>query len=636
MLAMVLGVSALAVEFGRGLFRHIENQRVADLAAYSGALVYNSTGSLTSAQSAVNNMVLLNGLTSSDASSSIVSSPNGDGNQAVQVVVTTSDPLYLAQVLTSNTTLPVSATGIVEMKAGTPACIIALKSSGTGVSLTGGTSISAPGCAVASNDTLTQGNCGVTITSPVVGYNSGTPPFLASGCSTFVEPPTGTPSVSYDKQTTEDPLADDPAVSTATSRLSSVEAITSPSAPSASTGSNIAFGYSTVSSGLPSGCTDSFSSPTHTLTCTGTGPFKFGNITLSGGITVNFNTGGSASAVYDFNEIDDSGSALHFGPGTYNIADGVLTGGGSTTSFGAGTFNIGKLPSSSGCPAAGYSICNGGSSLTFAGPSTFVTAGGIYPNSETIILGCSSIAGCSSGDTNSYDIGKSNDGYSIYTAGGGTIYLGDATGSGDLFETAGSIGSSGGSCMWLPAATNHDINGYISLAGGLTMGAGTYTVSDYFAAGASSGGDVTCNGSAVGVYGNGVTVVYGAQTTISSCGSQSGTIGFCLGAGFNHVTLVAPSSGTFENLAVIGPSASSGNTAAADFSGGATGTSVSGAFYLPIGPVTLDGGSSLGSGSGQCLELIAAQVSVTAGSAVTSTCAGVPQARIGEGADLVN
>ena len=41
----VIGFSALALEYGYGLLRQVENQRVADLAAYSGALVYNSTGS---------------------------------------------------------------------------------------------------------------------------------------------------------------------------------------------------------------------------------------------------------------------------------------------------------------------------------------------------------------------------------------------------------------------------------------------------------------------------------------------------------------------------------------------------------------------------------------------------------------
>ena len=42
----VIGVSALALEYGHALVQKTENQRVADLAAYGGALVYASTSSV--------------------------------------------------------------------------------------------------------------------------------------------------------------------------------------------------------------------------------------------------------------------------------------------------------------------------------------------------------------------------------------------------------------------------------------------------------------------------------------------------------------------------------------------------------------------------------------------------------------
>jgi len=139
----VIGVSALAVEFGYSLLQRTENQRTADLAAYGGALVYNSTGSTTSANGAVSNIVALNGLTSSNATSAIVSSPTGDGNQAMQVTVTTSVPLNLARVLTSSASLSVGATSYAEIKSDSPGCVIALSGSGTGVALTGGATLSA-------------------------------------------------------------------------------------------------------------------------------------------------------------------------------------------------------------------------------------------------------------------------------------------------------------------------------------------------------------------------------------------------------------------------------------------------------------------------------------------------------------
>jgi hypothetical protein len=39
--------------------------------------------------------------------------------------------------------------------------------------------------------------------------------------------------------------------------------------------------------------------------------------------------------------------------------------------------------------------------------------------------------------------------------------------------------------------------------------------------------------------------------------------------------------------------------------------------------VTLSGGSSVGNGSGQCLELIGSQVTLSGGAVLTSSCAGL-------------
>ena len=125
----MVGVSALALEYGHALLQKVENQRAADLASYGGALVYNSTGSTDSATSAANNIAALNGL-SSGVTPTYVLSPSGDGNHAIKVTATTNLPLELARVLTPNTTLPVSATAYAEINSSAPACIIALSSGG--------------------------------------------------------------------------------------------------------------------------------------------------------------------------------------------------------------------------------------------------------------------------------------------------------------------------------------------------------------------------------------------------------------------------------------------------------------------------------------------------------------------------
>jgi uncharacterized membrane protein len=118
-LVVVIGISALSVEFGHALLQRSDNQRVADLAAYSGALVYNFSGS-NAAKNAALNIAALNGFTSGNATvtGDIVASPRGNGNLAVQVTVTTRLPLYLARVLTSDTNLSVAATSYAEIEPG--------------------------------------------------------------------------------------------------------------------------------------------------------------------------------------------------------------------------------------------------------------------------------------------------------------------------------------------------------------------------------------------------------------------------------------------------------------------------------------------------------------------------------------
>ena len=124
-----------------------------------------------------------------------------------------------------------------------------------------------------------------------------------------------------------------------------------------------------------------------------------------------------------------------------------------------------------------YSVCIlGGSTLTIGGPSTFNIAAGVY-NAGTLTLG--------SGSTNSFDIGASSNGDAIYTGGGETTVLADATGASDVFELIGNIVTGGGSSLTLGKAAQHDINGSLNATGGVNLGSGVYVVSGYVALGAS-------------------------------------------------------------------------------------------------------------------------------------------------------
>jgi hypothetical protein len=496
---------------------------------------------------------------------------------------------------------------------------MALASGGSGVTLSGAGKINAPACAVISNATNTNPgaivapNSSATVTAPVVA----TPQALTTAQKQFILPPTGTSSVTYLIQSTTDPLAGNSGVASAVNHLSGVGLMASPSAPTATGGTNITFDYTATGKTFPSGCTGSFASPTWTVTCSGAGPFTFGNISLGGGITVNFTN--AATATYNFNGlIDSSGTALNFsGPGIYNIVKGVATEGGSTTTFPVGTYNIGVATAA--CNGGGrYSICNQGTSLTFAGPSTFVLSNGIYNKGGSILT-----LGSTGTTANSYRIGSSSDGNALLGGGGAKTTFYDATASGSVFQMVGklNIGSGGGSCLTLPAATDHDINGSFSTAGGTVLGSGTYTINGYVALGANGGGDVTCGATTVGIQGANVTFVASASTTISS-GTCSNTV-FCVASGYGHVTLTAPTTGTYRNLVVIGPTTST-STAGANFAEGAS-MSISGTFYVPYGPISFSGAAAVnfGNGSGQCLELIGSQVTLSQGTAAVSACTGV-------------
>ncbi len=607
MFPVLIGMAGLATEYGNALLTQMKAQRIADAAAWSGALAYNQSASSASITNAANRIATVNGISAQAITVSLVNSPTGDTNNAIKAAVSINVPLDLAHIINSNSTqVGVTATSYVELKTaggGIP-CIIALSNSGTGVTMSGAGKVTANSCAVSSNASLVVPN-GTNITTPLVTYGGAAP---SSTSLSNLTAPTGYASVTVLHKTVADPLAGNSTVTSMVSHLSSVALLGNPSAPTTAGGTSPSFGYQapgTYAIGPCSGTTGSYNG-IWTVSCSGAGPFNFGALSISAA-SVTFNN--TTPATYNFSGSINTGSAnvTFNGPGTYNIAGGLTIGGGSTTAFnGAGTFNIG--PNSS-CSGSNYSICNGGASLTFAGPSTFTLSNGIYNSGgETLVLGSGSSA-------NSYRIGGSSTNWAINMGGGSIVTLNDATGT--PFQVSGNISNGGGSCLTLPAASAHDINGSVLLGGGATLGSGVYTIAGYLSLGSGGGGAVTCGGKSIGLYGANVSMIIGGSSTVS-CGS---TVSFCVTGGYSNVTLTAPSSGTTANIAVIGPPSSSTNsTAGAVLIAGATGASVTGAFYFPNGPFTMGGGASLGSAG--CLEVIATQVSVTAGTALASACTG--------------
>jgi hypothetical protein len=352
-----------------------------------------------------------------------------------------------------------------------------------------------------------------------------------------------------------------------------------------------------------------------------------GSLSVTSTANVNFNiTNGLRTTVYNFSGgITVSSSAqLTFGVGTFNVADGITVASSSSATFGAGNFNIG--PGASSCTDGGkYSLCvESATSLTIGGPSAFTLASGVYAGSSaTIKLG--------SGTTNSYDIGASSNGNSAVASSSSNLLFADATGDASAFQLVGVVTAASAACVALPVASQHDINGAIiaNSASNTTLGAGVYTVSGYLDNESASGGG-GCSGWSGGTSGAGVTFVLGATTTPSSGACRSMAI--CV-LSASHSSMVAPTSGPTAGLVVIGPTSSS-NTAGGLFESASSG-SFSGAVYLPNGNIAISSASGLGGGSGTCLMLIGAQISVSSASATGSTCSGVGNSTAGGAVALV-
>lgn len=178
LLPMLMGSLALAVEIGSWSVTKIELQRRADLAAFAAMGAYQNNATQQASAGTGADMAALNGaaaasrnwsgstLTSSDVTVSFVNGVRTSTNQGIMVVATKTVPLTIGQFLTTSKTITLSATAWSELNitttttggGGGQPCMVALKSNGTGVTVTGGTTLSAPGCSVRSNAAVSVTN----------------------------------------------------------------------------------------------------------------------------------------------------------------------------------------------------------------------------------------------------------------------------------------------------------------------------------------------------------------------------------------------------------------------------------------------------------------------------------------------
>lgn len=603
-LPVILGVAGLGIEFGDALVTRAETQRVADLAVHAGILAYGS-GDAAAMTVAVRNMAILNGVEPDEISAEV--DVNNAAGPVVRVTITTPRPLILAQLVSAENSLNVTVQSAAMLDQGAPACVQALNPTGTGITMSGGTSITTTGCAVASNASVTASGSANIVTSDLT-YDSASAPSVTGGAS--ITSPGGGPAKII-RASAPDPLAESEAIALARSQLVRVAAMAAPMKPTVTSGPNIDFGWNvqiTQQQAIAVGCTASFSGSTWTFACPAGSSVNLGNLTIGGGLNLNFGTAAVAGTTYSFSGfIRNSGNTMRFAPGTYNIAGGLFTGGGTTTTFAAGTFRIGRAVTA--CNGAGnYSICNV-ATLLFEGPSVFELEGGMM-NTATATLG--------TGQSNSFRIGPASTGTALRFDGGSTTTLGGATGAG-VFQVVGKIATSGSSCLEIGAAANHDIAGSLDISGGLIAGSGVYAIDGFMHLGASAGGSAWCQGQSTSLRALDVTYLLSGKGLSGSNQNCNGQAAFCASSGYSSMQIVPPTSGPFAKLAVVGPLSAS-VTAGASFEGGAHGGQIAGTFYFPNGPVSLSGGASAsGSGAG-CLQIIGASVTLSGGTSIASEC----------------
>ena len=618
---LLAGAGAMALDLAQIYLTRSSNQRIADQSALAAAFAYEqSSNSATTAQNAASSLAIANGASGSTVVTAIVNSPANDGNKAAQVTVTTPVSLTFGRAITASAqnlaglmSVNVTATAYAEIESKVTPCITALGSSG--VAATGGTSLTATGCAVASDGGVVAAS-GPTITAEAIYAVGSISPSSCSGTGACVQSsPTGG-QLFPGSSAPVDPYAS----AGVFSRMSTVADMTAgsfsmASAPSGGTtetcpGSSLPAGsYNTITTTYYPVCsTISFTGGAGTITNIsglqlggpgvtfnfGPGTYNINGISIPSSTPVTINMTGSPTInVWAGVSLGGSSSLTVNGAATYYVQGGIKNGSAGSLTFsnasgsafyvaggidignGPGTFPSGTYVITSGDSTGAGIDVNGGSTATF-GSGSFAIAGGINVGGG----GSLTIGGALNANSVFQIPSVDNSGYAIETGGGSTLDLGC---------------SSSSNC---PGFTNFDINGPMLLQGNVYLGSGAYTINGALDAGSAGG---CC------IVGTDVSIV------------TSGAITF--GAGYSTISLTAPSTitgatqGTASTV-VLASESSSASTIAA----GASNTSVVGAVYIPNAALTLSGAGNL-SGGGGCLQVVTNGISLAGSGAISTSCA---------------
>ena len=442
-LTSMIGMGAMAVEATRGYSAKVTNQRVADAAALAGALAYNVNNSTTQMTATAKAVVVAQGLSANDADVQLVA----DGaRQLVQVTVTTTVPLALGKVLTNAVSYDVAAVGSATATtvSASPPCVAALNGSPTNsITMSGGTSLGAPGCAINSAAGVSLGG-GAQITS-ATQVNSGKSIGLNGGASITTNP-TANNTVQNKSNAVSDWMGTN---SSLKDILCQVNKLTG-----------------TSDSDYADGNTNC-ASPLITAVTNNTAP----------DLDLKYNPTGTLASYYSNGTYTIPASWI-----VSNYPNGIKTltvqGGITATIQGPLSLSINTLD------------MKGGTNLT-------IGSGNITIGSKIDLSGGSNLY-FDVGVGNTTTIGKDSAGNSISIAGGSrvcfTLNCVAPTAAAGTFSVAGNIDSQGGTTIVFPKAATHVIGGDLALSGSSILGSGNYIIKGDFTnntGGTMSGVDVT-------------------------------------------------------------------------------------------------------------------------------------------------
>jgi len=557
----VIGMAALSVELAQGYQTRIAYQGAADVAALAAANAYSSSQTDAVLTATANDIARANGISTSSVSVTHVSNYSSSVSDAVKVVITRQVPLYFARVLHSSASYTVSVQAIASLAtSSTPPCIIALSSSGSGITMSGGTAMTAPKCGVFSN-TSTSLSGGTSLSA--LGVNSSTTIALTGGSSlsatniiygTSLSATTGT-SVSGTQTKKSNSITDPESTNTTlTSAFGNLGTYTTPQVPSVPTGTDLTLAW------YPT--TMTFQNHTGTLS-NGVWTFPAGTYNIA-----NLNTGSTKLVIQGSSTVTVSGTVTVGGGGGLTIGDGpvamvksVSLSGGTAMSLGAGRHYLGPITVS-----GGSTVSIGAGDLDVNG--AFSVSGG----GSTVTLGAGN-----------YAIGNDGSGNSITLSGGSTMTMGAGT-----FSANGAITTAGGSSITFGATANHLVNGALNLNGTATFGAGTYLVNGAFTN--NTGGTMT---------GSGVSFILAGSLNA---------------AGGTSINLSAPTSSSTTGITDI---LFATKSTTATKLGGGTQDIFSGIIYVPNSDLTMSGGATA---SGTCFSIIAKSITLSGGTTAATYC----------------